>query len=68
MKRKKVLDILRNIYFRDFAKQKGAEDVLAIDVDEWAVENSQENADRNEAVLRIEQGTAETVKRNLHVI
>ncbi len=44
-----------------FAKQKGAEKVVAIDIDEWSVENSNENAFRNSVVLEISQGTAENL-------
>lgn len=44
-----------------FAKQKGAEKVVAIDIDEWSVENSNENASRNCVVLEISQGTAENL-------
>jgi ribosomal protein L11 methyltransferase len=40
---------------------KGAKDVLAIDIDEWSVENSKENAERNNVELRIELGTAENL-------
>ena len=29
-----------------YAKMKGAKDVLAIDIDEWSVENSKENAEK----------------------
>jgi len=44
-----------------FAKQKGAEKVTAIDIDEWSVENSKENAERNGVELEISQGTAENL-------
>lgn len=44
-----------------FAKQKGAEKVTAIDIDEWSVNNSKENADRNEVELEISQGTADNL-------
>lgn len=44
-----------------FAKQKGAERVVAIDIDEWSVENSIENAERNGVELEISQGTAENL-------
>lgn len=44
-----------------FAKQKGAKKVVAIDIDEWSVENSTENAKRNEVELEISQGTAENL-------
>lgn len=44
-----------------FAKQKGAGRVVAIDIDEWSVENSKENAARNGVELDISQGTAENL-------
>lgn len=44
-----------------FAKQKGAGRTVAIDIDEWSVENSQENAARNGVELDIAQGTAESL-------
>ncbi len=44
-----------------YAKMKGAKDVLAIDIDEWSVENSKENAERNNVELSIELGTAENL-------
>ncbi len=44
-----------------FAKQKGADRVVAIDIDEWSVENSAENAARNGVELEISQGTAENL-------
>ncbi|MGZ5284334.1 MAG: 50S ribosomal protein L11 methyltransferase, partial [Kaistella sp.] len=39
-----------------FAKQKGAGKTVAIDIDEWSVENSKENAERNNVELEISQG------------
>jgi ribosomal protein L11 methyltransferase len=44
-----------------FAKQKGAAKVTAIDIDEWSVENSIENAERNKVELNVSQGTAENL-------
>ena len=44
-----------------YAKQKGAQYVKAIDIDEWSVENSKENAERNNVELNIELGTAENL-------
>ncbi len=44
-----------------FAKQKGAGRTIAIDIDEWSVENSIENAERNGVELDISQGTAENL-------
>lgn len=44
-----------------FAKQRGAGRTVAIDIDEWSVENSKENAARNNVELDISQGTAENL-------
>lgn len=44
-----------------FAKQQGAKRVVAIDIDEWSVENSKENAARNGVELEISQGTADNL-------
>ena len=44
-----------------FAKQKGAGRTVAIDIDEWSVENSKENAVRNNVELDIELGTADNL-------
>lgn len=44
-----------------FAKQKGAGRTVAIDIDEWSVENSQENAARNNVELEISLGTAQNL-------
>lgn len=44
-----------------FAKQQGAGKTVAIDIDEWSVENSIENAARNNVDLEISQGTAENL-------
>lgn len=44
-----------------FAKQRGAGATKAIDIDEWSVENSKENAQRNGVALDIELGTAENL-------
>lgn len=44
-----------------FAKQKGAERVVAIDIDEWSVTNSIENAEKNGVKLEISQGTEENL-------
>lgn len=46
-----------------FAKQKGAGKTVAIDIDEWSVENSRENAARNNVELEISQGTADNLGR-----
>jgi ribosomal protein L11 methyltransferase len=59
---KKVLDMgCGTSVLAIYAKMKGAKDVLAIDIDEWSVENSNENAARNNVELRIELGTAENL-------
>lgn len=56
---KKVLDMgCGTSILGIFAKLKGASEVLGIDIDEWSVENSQENAVRNNVDLRIELGSA----------
>ena len=61
-KDKKVLDMgCGTSVLAIYAKMKGAKDVLAIDIDEWSVENSIENAERNNVELRIELGTAENL-------
>ena len=44
-----------------FAKQQGAGKTVAIDIDEWSVENSVEHAARNKVKLEISQGTAENL-------
>jgi len=59
---KKVLDMgcgtsILGIY----AKKRGAKDVLGIDIDEWAVENSVENANLNNTYIRVDKGTAENL-------
>ena len=52
-----------------FAKQKGAGKTVAIDIDEWSVENSKENAARNNVELEISQGTADNLgNENFDVI
>ncbi len=59
---KKVLDMgCGTSVLAIFAKQKGASDVSAIDIDEWSVQNSIENAQRNGVELNISQGTAENL-------
>ncbi|MGV4413012.1 50S ribosomal protein L11 methyltransferase [Chryseobacterium sp. T1] len=59
---KKVLDMgCGTSVLAIFAKQRGAADTLAIDIDEWSVENSKENAERNNVVLDIELGTADNL-------
>lgn len=44
-----------------YAKQRGAGKTVAIDIDEWSVENSKENAERNGVELSISQGTADNL-------
>ncbi|MFC6269392.1 50S ribosomal protein L11 methyltransferase [Frigoriflavimonas asaccharolytica] len=70
LKNKKVLDMgCGTSVLAIFAKQNGAAETLAIDIDEWSVENSIENAARNEVELIIEQGTAENLgKENFDII
>ena len=59
---KKVLDMgCGTSVLAIFAKQKGAGKTVAIDIDEWSVENSKENAARNNVELEISQGTADNL-------
>lgn len=59
---KKVLDMgCGTSVLAIYAKQKGAGKTVAIDIDEWSVENSKENAERNGVELEISQGTAENL-------
>ena len=51
-----------------FAKQKGAGKTVAIDIDEWSVENSKENAARNHVDLEIELGTADNLGKEKYDI
>ncbi len=44
-----------------FAKQRGAGRTVAIDIDEWSVENSKENAARNNVELSISLGSADNL-------
>ena len=67
---KKVLDMgCGTSVLAIYAKQKGAEEVTAVDIDQWSVENSQENAARNGVELKISQGTAENLgQKNYDII
>lgn len=59
---KKVLDMgCGTSVLAIYTKKKGASDVLGIDIDEWAVENSRENAERNNTPMRVELGTADNL-------
>lgn len=59
LKNKTVLDMgCGTSVLAIFAKQQGAGKTVAIDIDEWSVENSVENAARNNVELEISQGTA----------
>lgn len=59
---KKVLDMgCGTSVLAIYARQNGAGETKAIDIDEWSVENSKENAARNNVVLDIELGTAENL-------
>jgi len=61
-KGKKVLDMgCGTSVLAIYAKQQGAAEVKAIDIDEWSVENSKENAQRNGVELDIEQGNADNL-------
>ena len=62
LKNKTVLDMgCGTSVLAIFAKQQGAGKTVAIDIDEWSVENSIENAARNNVQLEISQGTAENL-------
>lgn len=62
LENKKVLDMgCGTSVLAIFAKQKGAGRTVAIDIDEWSVENSKENAERNQVELDIELGTADNL-------
>lgn len=51
------------------AEKKGAASVLAIDIDEWAFENSVENVERNGCkLIEVVQGGAEDIHGNFDVI
>jgi ribosomal protein L11 methyltransferase len=59
---KKVLDMgCGTSVLAIFALQKGAKEALAIDIDEWSVVNSAENAQRNQVTLRVIEGTAKSL-------
>lgn len=61
-KGKKVLDMgCGTSVLAIYAKKRGAADTLGIDIDEWSVENSKENAERNDVDMRIELGTADNL-------
>ncbi len=70
LKDKKILDMgCGTSVLAIYAKQQGAGNVTAIDIDEWSVENSKENAVRNGVELHIELGTAENLgKENFDII
>lgn len=70
LKNKTVLDMgCGTSVLAIFAKQQGAGKTVAIDIDEWSVENSIENADRNKVELEISQGTADNLgKENFDII
>lgn len=62
LENKKVLDMgCGTSVLAIFAKQKGAGRTVAIDIDEWSVENSKENSARNNVELDIELGTADNL-------
>lgn len=64
LENKKVLDMgCGTSVLAIFAKQKGAGRTVAIDIDEWSVENSKENAIRNNVEFDIELGTADNLGR-----
>lgn len=62
LKEKTVLDMgCGTSVLAIYAKQRGAGKTVAIDIDEWSVENSKENAERNGVELAISQGTADNL-------
>ncbi len=62
LKDKKVLEMgCGTSVLAIYAKQRGAGETTAIDIDEWSVENSIENAARNNVELKISQGTADNL-------
>ena len=62
LEHKKVLDMgCGTSVLAIFAKQKGAGRTVAIDIDEWSVENSKENAARNNVELDSALGTADNL-------
>lgn len=62
LKEKTVLDMgCGTSVLAIYAKQNGAGRTVAIDIDEWSVENSKENAERNGVQLDISQGTADNL-------
>ncbi len=67
---KKVLDMgAGTAVLAIYAKQRGASYVEAIDIDEWAYENAQENAERNQVELTIKKGDkSELGSRSFDVI
>lgn len=68
-KNKKVLDMgCGTSVLAIYAKQIGAGETKAIDIDEWSVENSKENAERNNVELDIELGTAENLGKDQYDI
>ncbi|QQV03369.1 MULTISPECIES: 50S ribosomal protein L11 methyltransferase [Chryseobacterium] len=68
-KNKKVLDMgCGTSVLAIYAKQIGACETKAIDIDEWSVENSKENAERNNVELDIELGTAENLGKDRYDI
>lgn len=68
-KNKKVLDMgCGTSVLAIYAKQIDARETKAIDIDEWSVENSKENAERNNVELDIELGTAENLGKDQYDI
>ncbi len=70
MKDKTVLDMgCGTSVLAIYAKQNDAGKTTAIDIDEWSVENSKENAERNNVELEIYQGTADNLgEENFDII
>ncbi len=51
-----------------FAKMKGANYAEAIDIDDWAYENSIENAERNKVKIEVRKGDVKLLNRNFDII
>lgn len=50
------------------AARLGAKEVVGIDIDAWAVENSQENCERNKVAMELHQGTSNKIEGMFDVI
>lgn len=50
------------------AKKRGAQNVMAIDIDHWSVENAKENAARNNVEMNVVEGGVEAISGTFDVI